>query len=154
MPANKSTTSKKPSARDASGRFVRGQSGNPRGRAPGTANARTREVRDLLDRLTPAVLKKLYEMLLAGDPTAVRILADRVLPRRRLLQVDLPVVASLADVARAQQSIAALVASGELDSGEAADLAVVVDRQGQAIERRDIEERLSLIEAQIGDGKK
>ena len=125
-------------------------SGNPKGRQPGAVNGRTREVRDLLDRLTPAVLKKLYELLQAGDPVAVRILADRVLPRRRLLQVDLPVVVSLADVATAQQSIAALVAAGELDSGEAADLAAVVDRQGQALERRDLEERLSRLEDQMG----
>lgn len=137
-------------SRDASGRFPKGTSGNPKGKQPGVVNGRTREVRDLLDRLTPVVLKKLYELLQSGDPVAVRILADRVLPRRRLLQIDLPVIDSLAGVVSAQQSIAALVAGGELDSGEAADLATVIDRQGQALERRDLEERLSRLEDQIG----
>lgn len=145
---------KKGPARDAGGRFLKGQSGNAAGKPAGTMNRRTREVRDLLDRLTPAVLKKLYELLNEGDSTALKILSDRVLPRRRLLQVDLPPINGLADVARAQQALSALVTAGEIDAGEAADLAVVIDRHGAAIERADLERRIQELEAKLEGGKK
>ncbi len=145
---------KKGPTRDSGGRFVKGQSGNLSGKPAGTANRRTREVRDLLDRLTPAVLKKLYELLQQGDPVALRILADRTLPKRRLLQVDLPPINGLADVAKVQKELAALVTTGEIDVGEAADLATVIDKHGAALERAELERRIQEIEARLEGGKK
>lgn len=145
---------KKGATRDANGRFVRGESGNKSGKPPGTVNRRTREVRDLLDRLTPAVLKKLYEMLQQNDPVALRILADRTLPRRRLLQVELPPINGLGDIAAAQKALSELVTAGEIDAGEAADLAVVIDRHGAAIERAELERRVQELEAKLEGSRK
>src|SRR3546814_1882262 len=136
--------------RDANGRFVRGESGNKAGKPAGTVNRRTKEVRDLLDRLTPAVLFRSYELLQENDPTALEILADRTLPRRRLVQVDLPVVRGLADIATAQQTITQLVSGGELDPSEGADLAATLDRFGAAVERAELERRIADLEANAG----
>lgn len=140
--------------RDASGRFVKGQSGNVAGKPTGTVHKRTKEVRDALDKLTPLVIRKLYELVQQGDPVALRILADRTLPRRRLLQVDLPPVNGLGDIATAQQALSELVTAGELDPGEAADLAVVIDRHGAALERAELERRVQELEAKLEGGKK
>ena len=145
---------KKGPTRDANGRFVQGQSGNVAGKPAGTVHRRTKEVRDLLDRLTPAVLKKLYELLQQGDSTALKILSDRVLPRRRLLQVDLPTVNGLADIAAAQKALSELVTAGEIDTGEAADLAVVIDKHGASLERVELEQRVQELEAKLEGSKK
>ena len=119
----------------------------------GAVHRRTKEVRDLLDRLTPAVIKKLYELLQVNDSVALKILADRTLPRRRLLQVDLPVVRSLSDIAKAQAVVAKLVTDGELEPSEGGDLATILDRHGAAIERAELERRITELEARL-EGKK
>jgi hypothetical protein len=141
-------------ARDAGGRFVKGESGNPKGKAAGTPNRRTAEIREALEKLTPVVVRKLYELLQVGDPTALKILSDRTLPRRRLLRIDLPVVRGLSDIARAQAAIGDLVANGELSHDEGADLAAMLDRHGSALERADLEKRIAELEARLGDGSK
>lgn len=83
---------------------------------------------------------------------ALRILADSTLPRRRLVQVDLPPVNGLGDIAAAQKALSDLATVGEIDASEAADLAVVIDRHGVAIERAELEERITEIEARLEKG--
>lgn len=145
---------KEPPVRDANGRFIKGQSGNAAGKPAGAVHKRTKEVRDALDKLTPLVIRKLYELVQAGDPVALRILSDRTLPRRRLLQVELPPVNGLGDIAAAQKALSELVTAGEIDAGEAADLAVVIDRHGAALERAELERRVQELEAKLEGGKK
>jgi hypothetical protein len=64
------------------GRWVKGQSGNPAGRKPGTRNRATR----LPDMLTAedvvTALRVVVEQAIAGDPAAWRLIRSRI-PRRR-----------------------------------------------------------------------
>lgn len=56
--------------------FGPGQSGNPRGRAPGTQNKRTVEVRDICNRLVddPMYREALRERLISGTAGAMEVL--------------------------------------------------------------------------------
>jgi hypothetical protein len=78
--------------RDAAGRFVPGQSGNPAGKKPGTRN-RVTLLRDYLDAAEEeAVARVVIDKALAGDVAAakfvVRLIAPR--PRGRTIRIELP----------------------------------------------------------------
>src|SRR4029453_8739383 len=78
MKANTETTGQK-----QSGRFVKGQSGNPNGRPKGPRNTPTVAVETLLDGQTQALTQKAIDLALAGDITALRLCLDRILPVRK-----------------------------------------------------------------------
>ncbi len=63
--------------------FQPGQSGNPSGRPRGSLNRTTLAAQTLLDGEAEKLTRKAVEMALAGDPAALRICIDRVLPPRR-----------------------------------------------------------------------
>src|SRR6516225_7230100 len=63
--------------------FARGRSGNPSGRRPGSRNKATLAAAALLDGEFEALTRKAVELALAGDPTALRLCLERLLPPRR-----------------------------------------------------------------------
>src|SRR3982074_1480296 len=78
--------------RDGNGRFVPGQSGNPKGKAPGTRNRAT-VLRGLMrDGDEDAVGRVLIDRALGGDPVAARFLIEGLnpKPRQRTITLDLP----------------------------------------------------------------
>ena len=98
--------------------------------------------RELLkDGQLEALVVKTYEMALAGDVSAIRILLDRVVPALRMqsapVTIDLP-PGNLSDQARFMLKAAA---SGELPADVAGELiravaAVVAVEQGDELRRR------------------
>src|SRR5260370_36959351 len=71
------------SVRDARGRFVPGQSGNPAGKLPGTCNRATL-LRSALDSEDgPAMARIVIDKALAGDVVTARFCLDRLEPRPR-----------------------------------------------------------------------
>ena len=62
------------SARDESGRFLPGQSGNPAGKRPGTKNRATL----MAEGEAEALLRLVVEKALAGDGVAARFLLGRI----------------------------------------------------------------------------
>ena len=71
------------------GRFVRGQSGNPKGRPVGARNKATETAELLLDGQTEALTKMAIELALDGNPTALKLCLDRIVPPRRERPVNL-----------------------------------------------------------------
>jgi hypothetical protein len=66
--------------RDGSGRWQKGQSGNPRGR-PRVELERICHIRDICEKESPRISRKMVELALDGDTTAARlILNSAVLP--------------------------------------------------------------------------
>jgi len=78
--------------RDAGGRFRKGQSGNPAGRRRGVRNKATEAAERLLEGEAEALARKAIERALEGDPTALRLCLDRLIPPRRGRTVHLPSV--------------------------------------------------------------
>ena len=69
--------------RDANGRFVPGQSGNPAGKKSGTRNRATLLAEALRDGEGEAAARIVIDKALAGDAVAARFLLDRLTPRPR-----------------------------------------------------------------------
>ena len=135
-------------ARGTGRRFEKGQSGNPKGRAPGSRNEATRMAELLLDGEAAALTRKAVELALDGDAAALRLCLERVLaPRReRTVEFALPQIRGAADLGTAMAAITTAAAEGRISPGEAAGLAQVVDVFVRAIETADFERRLRLLE--------
>ena len=61
----------------------KGRSGNPAGRRPGSRNKATLAAAALLAGESEALTRKAVELALAGDPTAMRLCIERLLPPSR-----------------------------------------------------------------------
>src|SRR5262245_12919809 len=103
--------------------FPKGRSGNPAGRRLGSRNKATRAARMLLAGEAEALTRKAVELALTGDPTALRLCLERILPRDRAVEFALPPIRSAADVAGAMGAVTAALASGIITPGEAEAIA-------------------------------
>src|SRR5258707_9194380 len=107
--------------RDANGRFVPGQSGNPAGKKPGTRNGATVLREALADGEGVAAARIVIDKALAGNGVAARFIIDRLepRPRGRAVTLDLPVGASAGAVGAAYDTTLRALASGEITPDEA-----------------------------------
>lgn len=60
--------------------FKAGKSGNPAGRPKGIVDKRA-ELRAILEDHAPAIIGKLIELAKSGDPHAIRLCVERLIPR-------------------------------------------------------------------------
>ena len=129
--------------------FEKGRSGNPLGRRVGCRNKTTIAAAALLAGEAEALTRKAVELALVGDPTALRLCIERVLPqcRERAVKFALPPIESAADIAGAMKAVTSALAGGMITPAEAATIAAVVDTFVRAIETSDFERRLRLVEA-------
>ena len=97
MPAN---LLQKQVGRRQDGRFAKGRSGNPAGRAVGSRNRATLIAEAMLDDEAAALIRKAVELALGGDGPALRLCLDRVVaPRReRPAPFAWPPIAGAADI--------------------------------------------------------
>ncbi|GJE45050.1 DUF5681 domain-containing protein [Methylobacterium soli] len=129
--------------------FQPGQSGNPNGRPKGVRNRATIALEAILAGDAEDITRKVVELAKEGDPQALRMCLDRLIPVRkdRPVLFDLPAIATTADLPKATNALLQAVASGELTPSEAADIGKSVDAHVRAIEATDLHERLSRLEA-------
>jgi len=126
--------------------FEKGRSGNPGGRRLGSRNKATLAAAALLAGESEALTRKAVEMALAGDPTAMRLCMERVLPpcRERTVKFRLPPIEGVLtgetsgpsphDVSLAMNAVTSALALGEITPGEAETIAGVVETFVRAIE--------------------
>jgi hypothetical protein len=116
--------------------FEKGRSGNPAGRRPGSRNKATLAAAALLAGESEALTRTAVELALAGDPTAMRLCIERILPpcRERAVRFILPPIESTDDISAAMQAVTAALARGDITPGEAATIAGVVETFARAIE--------------------
>jgi hypothetical protein len=119
-------------------RFEKGRSGNPAGRRRGSRNKATLAAAGLLAGESEALTRKAVEMALAGDPTAMRLCMERVLPpcRERTVKFSLPPITvaamgetcgpSARDISLAMNAVTSALAQGEITPSEAEKIAGVV----------------------------
>ena len=116
--------------------FEKGRSGNPAGRRPGSRNKATLAAAALLAGEAEALTRTAVELALAGDPTAMRLCIERLLPpcRERAVRFCLPPIESVSDISAAMQAVTSALAKGDITPGEAATIAGVVETFARAIE--------------------
>ena len=128
--------------------FEKGRSGNPAGRRPGSQNKATLAAAALLAGESEALTRKAVELGLAGDPIAMRLCLERILPpiRERSVKFTLPPIKSAADIAGAMEAVTSALARGVITPGEAGRIAGVVATFVRAIETSEFEQRLNELE--------
>ena len=133
--------------------FEKGVSGNPAGRPPGSRNRGTEIAQALLDGEAEALARKCIELALDGDRISLKFCLERLVPRRpRAVALDLPVIASTADLAPAIAAIAQAVATGGLTPYDGAELARIFDAYAHAAEFGEFERRLRTVERELEAG--
>lgn len=129
-------------------RFKPGQSGNPKGKPPGTRNKITMAAQMLLDGEGESLTRKVVELAKGGDMAALRLCLDRILPplRERPVSVDLPDISTSEGIDQASAAILQAVAVGELLPSEGTMLSRIVETRRKAIETYELEQRITALE--------
>jgi hypothetical protein len=131
-------------------RRVRGRPfkpGNP-GRPPGSKNKITQIVEQLADGHAEQLIQKVVELAHAGDVSCLRMILDRLWPPRKgqPVNANMPPIHNSQDVLAAIVSIWTAIGEGRITPEEASALSGVVDRSIQAIELKDIIQRIENLE--------
>jgi hypothetical protein len=139
--------------------YEKGRSGNPAGRQTGSRNRATLAAAAFLAGESEALTRRAVELALVGDPTAMRLCLERILPpcREPTVKFALPPIESaptgkarglkVHDIA-AMKAVTSALVSGAITPGEAETIAAVVgtfvlqpawqsrDRPGSTTDRR------------------
>ena len=111
----------KPPGRVRGRPFAKGN--RPAGRRAGSRNKKTLAAAVLLAGEAEALTRKAVELALAGDPTAMRLCIERILPpcRERAVKFALPPIESAADIAAAMKAVTSGARRGWDHSGRGGD---------------------------------
>src|SRR5712691_873277 len=96
--------------------------GNP-GRQPGSKNKATLLTTSLAGVTGEEILRKAIEMAKGGNVAMMKFLLDRILPKERPIQLELPRLDYAHDSVDAMAEIINAVSSGRISPREAADVA-------------------------------
>ena len=109
--------------------FEPGQSPNPAGRPRGSRNRTTLAAEQLLEGEAEELTRTVIELAKRGNVSALHMCMDRIYPvrRDRLLQVEIPLLTSVADVPEVIAAIFYGICAGELSLEEGTKLAGLVD---------------------------
>jgi hypothetical protein len=130
-------------------RFEKGQSGNPAGRPPGSRNKATILAEAMFQGEAETIIRMAIDKAKEGDITAIRLCLERVFPRLRdrATLFDLPQINNAAEALDALTSILEGVRGGEITAAEGCELSKLVDHYLRALEAKDFEPRLDMLES-------
>ena len=119
--------------------------GNP-GRPIGARNKATLAALALLEGEAEALTRKAIELALSGDSVALKLVLDRLLPKGRAIQLDLP-LRTLADLDQAADTVRRALAEGTITLDEVGALTNLLEARRRVIETTELERRLAALEA-------
>ena len=126
------------------------QAGNKygRGRPRGSRNKVTRVCQDTLDSHAENLIKKCLVLAFQGNPTAMRLCIERLMPARRqcTLTFKLQPLKTIGDVAAASEAVVSGVARGQLTPAEGQAFSGMLEDRRRVIETRDQEPRIRALE--------
>jgi hypothetical protein len=135
-------TEKKP------GRWKAGESGNPRGRRPGTGEVG--KLRAAIGKHVPTIIKKLVAAAQGGDVGAARLLLERVLPPVKAVEQTQPMTLPDGDLTAKGHAVLAAAAKGEIAPAQAAALIGALGTLARVAEIDDLARRIEALEKQGG----
>jgi hypothetical protein len=141
------------SDRDASASPIRGRpfaAGNA-GRPPGAKNKTTQLAAGLLAEAAPDIIRVGLEKAKAGDLAMQKLFVPLILPKRRVVELELPPLHGTADAVATLAAITDAAANGQITPDEGAALAVVVEAYVRAINVQDLEARVQTIEKRLSE---
>ena len=133
--------------RDLTGRWIKGQSGNPKGRNPGISDWRTK-YREALETAAPEIINSIISAALQGDSTAQRICMERLIPPLKATDssVTLPLSGGLGEQGRV---VLQSIADGELTPSEAESVFRSLSAQAKITEISELEKRIEALETAV-----
>lgn len=148
------TVSPENAGRDQAGRFVPGQSGNPKGKPKGTLHKATRAALAMMEGQLEALTQTVINAALAGDMAATKIIYDKLIPQAKEGPIE-PGVVTLpeltgASVPAAVGVIVQAVAEGSLPPGQGQQIVAMLDGYRKSVELAEIEARLAALEQAAG----
>ncbi len=125
-----------------------GQSGNPKGRPPGTGEVA--KMRAAIAQRVPELLAAMMARALEGDVGAARLLLERAIAP--LKATEQPQALTLPDGTLTEQgrAVLAAVAAGELAPGQGAALLAAVGTLARIVEVDELERRITALEGNHG----
>jgi len=131
--------------------FKKGQSGNPRGKKPGTRHKATIAALELLEGDLRAITRVCIDKAKGGDLLACKLVLDKLIPncRERSITLTLPKVEAAAEIPKALGAIIDAVTKGEITTGEGQALTAMMDAYIKGMELTDLEVRLEALERKM-----
>ena len=127
------------------GRWKTGESGNPRGKTPGSGELQ--RLRAAIGEHVPEIIMQLVAAARGGDIQAARLILERVLPPVKAIEqaqaIDIPKDGTLTDQGRA---VLSAVAAGELAPGQGAQLLAAIGTLGKIAELDELAARITALE--------
>src|SRR6266568_6287714 len=119
-----------------------------RGRPPGNRNKVARVCQDTLDNHAEALTKKCLVLAFQGNPTAMRLCMERLMParRQRTLQFKLPPLKTIDNVAAASEAVVNGVARGQLTPVEGQAFSGMLEGRRRTIETEELAQRIRALE--------
>jgi len=132
-----------------------GQSGNPAGRPEGSRNRATLAMQTLLDGEGEKITRKAIRLALNGDPVALRLCLERLVPVRKdsPVRITLPKIVSVSDIAAGIGKVFEGVSKGIITPSEGATLAGLLEQHRHALESTQLELRLTALEEGLTNAK-
>jgi hypothetical protein len=123
-----------------------------RGRPPGSRNKRT-EFQQQMEDHGEALIKQCQVMALKGDPSALRLCIERLLPpcRPANSQFKFPPIKTAADLVNGLSRIGKEVARGRMSIQDGEAWARLLEAQRHMIEVEELEKRLRALEQKKDD---
>jgi hypothetical protein len=122
--------------------------GNP-GRKPGSRNRASVIAAALVEGEGEELARTAVQLAKAGNLVMLKFLLGRLLPRERLINIELPTMETADDAVEALGSVLRAVSEGEISPSEGAAVAELISSYSQAIDRADVVKRLDALEALI-----
>ncbi len=127
------------------GRWLPGQSGNPRGRPPGLG--KVAKLREVITAAVPDIVAALIDQAKAGDTQAAKLLLERAIPAVRPESLPLPLpLPEGAGLGEQGAAILAAVRDGQVGIHEASALLSAIGAHARAVEVHELIRRIELLE--------
>ena len=122
-----------------------GQSGNPRGRRPGSGEVA--KLRAAIAEHVPTILERLVAAALQGDTGAARLLLERVCPPLKATEEPAPLALPDGTLTEQGRAVLGAVAAGDLAPGQGGVLLGAIATLARVAEVDELERRLTALEA-------
>ena len=128
--------------------FKKGESGNPKGKPKGARHKTTQLAYAMMEGGLEAILDQVVAKAKTGDMLACRMILDKIIPTQkdRTIAIELPPIATVDGVGRAQSEILQAVVDGDITPNEGERIAAIVECRRRAIETVELESRITELE--------
>lgn len=127
-----------------------GQSGNPRGRTPGSGEVA--KLRAAIAEHVPTIIEKLTAAALLGDVSAARLLLERTIPPLKPAELAAPLALPDGTLTEQGRAVLGAVAVGTLAPGQGAALLAGIGTLARVVELDELARRVAVLEGRAGPG--